>query len=127
MGMISAMPECEMIGLAILLLFNLMGFVLRHYVGVPLPENVLGMLLLLLALSVGIVKVEWVEGAAGFLLKHMMLFFAPIIVGVLPLMPVLWANAAPVAGGLVFSTLVTMAVTSLAAQGLMRKGVGRGG
>jgi putative effector of murein hydrolase LrgA (UPF0299 family) len=56
-----------------------------------------------------------------------MLFFAPIIVGVLPLMPVLWANVMPVVGGVVFSTLVTMAVTALAAQGLMRKGAARGG
>ncbi len=93
----------------------------------PLPENVLGMLLLLLALSVGIVKVEWVVGAADFLVKHLMLFFSPIIVGVLPLMPVLWANVVPVAGGLIFSTLLTMAVTSLACQGLMRKGAARGG
>jgi holin-like protein len=116
-----------MAGLAILLIFNFLGLLLHRYAHVPLPENVLGMLLLLLALGTGAVKLAWVEEAADFLLRHMMLFFAPVIVGVLPLWDVIQANIGPVAGGMVLSTFVTMAATAWAAQGLMRKGAAHGG
>jgi len=115
-----------MTGLAILLVFNYLGLLLHEYAHIPLPENVLGMLLLLLALGTGVVKLAWVEEAADFLLRHMMLFFAPLIVGVLPLWDVLEANLGPVAGGLLLSTLATMAATAWAAQGLMRKGAAHG-
>jgi len=111
-----------MIGLAILLLFNFLGLLLHQYAHIPLPDNVLGMLLLFLALCTGAVKLAWVQETADFLLRHMMLFFAPIIVGVLPLWDVLWANLGPVAGGLIISTLATMAATSWVAQALMRQG-----
>jgi holin-like protein len=116
-----------MTGLAILLIFHFAGVVLHEFGGVPMPGNVLGMVLLFTALWSGVVKVEWVEGAAEFLLKHMMLFFAPIVVGVMPLMPVLAANVAPVVVGMVVSTLVTMVVTAWVAQALMRKEVADGG
>jgi holin-like protein len=115
-----------MIGLAILLVFNFLGLLLHRYAHIPLPENILGMLLLFLALCTGVVKLAWVEEAADFLLRHMMLFFAPIIVGVLPLWDVLLANIGPAAGGLISSTLVTMAATAWLAQGIMRKGAADG-
>ena len=108
-----------MTGLAILLAFNLLGLALREYGHVPLPENVIGMILLLLALCAGIVKVEWVEETARFLLSHMMLFFAPFIVGVLPLVPMIQANLSPITGGLIASTFITMLVTAWLAQALM--------
>lgn len=114
-------------GFAILLAFNLIGMALHRFGHVPMPENVLGMLLLLAALVAGVVKVEWVESAAGFLLHHMMLFFAPIIVGVVPLLPVIEANLAPVVGGIVVSTFLAMLATAWTAQVFFRQAGGRGG
>jgi holin-like protein len=114
-----------MAGFAILVAFNLLGLALRHYGHVPLPENVIGMILLLIALLAGVVKIEWVEQAADFLLHNMMLFFAPFFVGVLPLVPVLQANLAPIAGGLIVSTFATMLAAAWLAQGLVRTGTTR--
>lgn len=71
-----------MTGLAILTLFYFFsGIVLRTVLGIPLPANVIGLLLLTLGLFTKTFKLEWVEDAAQFLLKHLMLFFAPFIVG----------------------------------------------
>lgn len=67
-------------GFAILLGFQFIGYVLNKLL-VPLPASVLGMILLTIGLFSGWVKLEWVEEAAQFLLKYMMLFFTPIIVG----------------------------------------------
>ena len=95
-----------MLGLAILLFFNLLGVVAHDYFFVPLPGNVLGLLLLLVALSLRIVKLHWVEDAAGFLLRHMMVLFAPVIVGTLALTDLLAANYVPLIATVVFSTII---------------------
>ncbi|MGG1572357.1 CidA/LrgA family protein [Fictibacillus sp. NRS-1165] len=47
----------------------------------PLPGSIIGMFLLLAGLLTGIVKLEWVEGAANYHLRHMTLLFIPPVVG----------------------------------------------
>ena len=49
----------------------------------PIPGNVLGMVLLFLLLAAGVVKVEQLELAGGFLLRHITFFFIPIAVGLM--------------------------------------------
>ncbi len=61
-------------GFAILLPSNLLGLRL-HAIGVLLPANVLGLICFTAALLVGAVRVKWVQDAASFLLRHLMLFF----------------------------------------------------
>ncbi|MCL2646930.1 MAG: CidA/LrgA family protein [Phycisphaerales bacterium] len=105
-----------MLGLALLLLFNLLGVVLQKYAHVPLPSNVIGLLLLLLALHLKIVRLRWVEDAAGFLLKHMMLLFAPVIVSTLALTDLLATNWLPILATILLSTLITLLATALIAN-----------
>ena len=101
-----------MLGLAILLFFNLLGVIAHDYGGVPLPGNVLGLLLLLLALSLKIIRLQWVEDAAGVLLKHMMVLFAPVIVGTLAMTELLAANWLPLVATVVLSTIITILATA---------------
>jgi len=105
-----------MLGLALLLLFNLLGVVLQQYAYVPLPSNVIGLLLLLLALHLKLVRLHWVEDAAGFLLRHMMVLFAPVIVGSLALTGLLAANWLPLLATILLSTLFTIFATALVAN-----------
>lgn len=49
----------------------------------PIPGNVLGMVLLFLLLLGGVVRVEQLSLAGGFLLQHITFFFIPIAVGLL--------------------------------------------
>jgi holin-like protein len=51
--------------------------------GLPIPGNVIGVLLLFGLLLLGIVKVQHVQEAADFLLKHLVFFFIPIAVGLM--------------------------------------------
>jgi holin-like protein len=74
------------------------------------------MLLLLLALSLGVLKLHHVESAAGFLLKHMMLLFAPLIVGTLALAEILKQSWAPLLATMIFSTLITLVITAAVAS-----------
>lgn len=115
-----------MTGFAILLLFNLLGLVARHALGVPLPANVLGMVFLAVALFSGVVKLRWVEPAANVLLRHMLMLFLPFVIGALALLPLLKQSAAGITAGVILSTLAAMAVTGWVAEWRIPPGEGDG-
>jgi holin-like protein len=101
---------------AILLAFNILGVLAQNVLHIPLPGNVIGLLLLLTALSLGLIKLHHVEPAANLLLKHMMLFFAPIIVGTLALTHLIANNWLPLLATLIISTLITLIATATVAS-----------
>ena len=69
-------------GLAFLLLMQSGGEALSHFLKLPVPGPVVGMVLLLLALRWQPVQ-DAVAPAAGFLLQHLSLLFVPVGVGVM--------------------------------------------
>ncbi len=103
-------------GLAILFGFHWIGTIIQQLSGIPLPGNVIGLALFTTALFCKWVKLEWVEESAQFMLKHMTLFFAPIIVGTMAFIPVIIQNGMPVLLSLIFSTLVTLWVAGWVTQ-----------
>lgn len=109
-------------GMAILLGFNLLGAALQRGAGVPLPGAVIGLVLFAAALFIGVVKLEWVEAEANILLRHMLLFFAPVIVGVVAFADLLGREWAAIAVGLVGSWLAVIVVTGLVAKWLAKEG-----
>lgn len=100
-----------MTGFAILLGFNLLGIVLKKYLSLPLPGNVIGLILFTISLSCHWIKLEWVEETSSFLLRHLVLFFVPIIVGTIALRSLLATEWVAVVSGIVLSTLLTIAIT----------------
>ena len=68
-------------GLAILAAAFLAGNALRAWLGLVVPGNILGLFLLLAALASGVVRLRWIEEAAGLLLWLLPLLFLPIFVG----------------------------------------------
>ncbi|HEX4124527.1 MAG TPA: CidA/LrgA family protein [Tepidisphaeraceae bacterium] len=107
-------------GFAILLAFNFLG-VIGHDAGhIPIPAPVMGLILFTICLFLGVVRLEWVEQSAGFLLRHMLLFFAPVIVGVIAFFPELRAQWLAITVSLVVSTIVVMLVTGWTATALIR-------
>lgn len=107
-----------MLGLAILLAFQGLGLLIHQYGGVPLPGNVIGLMLLAAALFSGLVKLEWIERTASLLLRHMLLFFAPTIVGTIAFARLLGQEWLPLVAALVFSTAAVMLVTGKVAEAL---------
>ncbi|MBD0379363.1 CidA/LrgA family protein [Paenibacillus sedimenti] len=100
-----------MLGFAILLAFNFIGYGIQISLNVPLPGNIIGLILFTAALFAGLIKLEWVEGAASFLTKHMMLFFLPFTVGVIAFTPMLGANWLSICSGIALGTLAVLIVT----------------
>lgn len=86
----------------------------------PLPGNILGMIILLILLCTKIVKVEQVDNVSTFLLDHLAFLFIPAGVGVLNAMNVLDGHIIQLLVIVVTSTMVIMAVTGTIVQTVMK-------
>ncbi|MDF2532531.1 MAG: CidA/LrgA family protein [Clostridia bacterium] len=69
--------------ITIILLFIFLGELLNKLVGIPIPGNILGMILLLLCLLMGVVKLQQIDEVSKFLLDHMAVLFVPAGVGLI--------------------------------------------
>lgn len=105
-------------GLTLLLLFQLCGEFISRSLALPIPGNVMGMGLLLVALATGLVKLKWLEEAAELLLANLALLFVPAGVGVMVYGDLIAAEWLPISVATVLSTFVVMAVTGRLAQHL---------
>jgi len=109
-------------GFAVLLLMQFAGELLCRWLALPVPGNVAGMILLLLAFSSGLVKLEWVKEASDLLLTHMALFFVPAGVGVMVYFDMLKQEWLPIVSATVLSTFAVMAVTGWTGAWLEKRG-----
>jgi holin-like protein len=107
------------VGLLVLLGFQLLGEGLRLALHLPLPGPVVGMLLLaavLAARSAGSPPQGADSGrldrVAGLLLEHMGLLFVPAGVGLVAELPLLRQEWAPLLGGVLGSTLLGLVTTA---------------
>jgi holin-like protein len=105
-------------GFAVLLSFQLLGEIAVRGFDWPVPGNVVGMALLLAALTLGVIRLEWVTEAAELLMTHMALLFVPAGVGVMLYFDLLAREWLPILTATLLSTFVVLAVTGLLAQGL---------
>lgn len=109
-------------GFALLLTMQILGELLSRWLTLPIPGNVVGMGLLLVFLSAGVVRVEWMEEAAELLLSHMALFFIPAGVGVMVYFDLIRREWLPISVATVLSTFVVMAVTGWTEALLEKRG-----
>ncbi|MGF9909920.1 CidA/LrgA family protein [Brevibacillus porteri] len=103
-------------GIIILLAFYGVGVAASKWLHIPLPGNLVGMLLLTLGLCMGWIRMDWVEQAGIFLIRHMLLFFVPIIVGVASYLNVFTQNPLPIILSMVLGPLLVMLVTGVVVQ-----------
>ena len=61
----------------------LAGRWLTEALALPVPANVVGVVLLFTLLCLGLVRLEYVAETADFLLRHLVFFFIPIAVGLM--------------------------------------------
>jgi holin-like protein len=61
----------------------LLGEIISRWFSLPIPGNILGMLILLVLLCTKVIKVEKVENISDFFLEHLAFFFIPAGVGLL--------------------------------------------
>ncbi len=73
-----------MIQIMVLFALSLLGTWLSSLIPIPVPASVLAMVLLFAALSLGLLRKQYVADTAQFLLRHITLFFIPFgVIGIM--------------------------------------------
>ena len=107
--------------IGLLSLFVWLGGRLASLTGLPLPGNVVGLILLYLALSTGLVKLELIQEGADFLLRHLVFFFIPAAVDLMNWGGVFYQYGFRLALAIAGSTLLTFGVAGHVIQWLRRR------
>jgi holin-like protein len=112
--------------LLICLIYLVSEFVVT-YLDLSIPGNVFGLIFLFVLLLTGVVKVNYIEKAAGFLNKHLAFFYIPFGVGLMNYGDLIKSNGISILVMIIGSSIIGLLVTSGSAQFLSRKaGVKRG-
>ncbi|WP_238601981.1 CidA/LrgA family protein [Lysinibacillus parviboronicapiens] len=107
--------------IGILNIFYYMGVGIVTFLHLPLPGSVIGLLLLALSLNLKIIKVEYIQDGAGFLIGILTLFFIPATVGVIDYPELLSKTGLLIILAIIASTLVSIYITGLLSQLIEKK------
>jgi holin-like protein len=104
--------------LAVLLMFQFAGELIRAVTGLPVPGPVIGMVLLLIALLTKLPLPQGIHATSRKLLAYLGLLFVPAGTGIVTRLPLIGAHWLPIVIAVVGSTIITMVITALVMRGL---------
>ncbi|MBS2968038.1 CidA/LrgA family holin-like protein [Metabacillus sp. KIGAM252] len=96
--------------------FYFFGIWITGVLSLPIPSGMMGMAILLLALSFRIIKLEWVEKGAAWLLAELLLFFVPSAVGIVDYTELFGWVGLQMLGIILISTFLVMGATAFTAE-----------
>ena len=102
--------------------FAFAGELLHHFIPLPIPASIYGIVLLYIALELKLVKVKDIKETSSFLISIMPIMFLPPAVGIVQSWSLIKSLWLPCAVVIVVSTVVVMAVSGRVTQRLVRKG-----
>jgi holin-like protein len=106
--------------ISVLSAIYLAGNWIARKTGLPVPGNVLGIVLLYALLNLGVIRLEHVQDGADFLLRHLVFFFIPVAVDLMNWGGVFLRYGLKLALAIAISTALTFLGTGLIAQWLQR-------
>jgi holin-like protein len=104
------------IQIAALLLISEAGSGFVRMLHLPLSGNLVGMLLLLVLLTSGVIRLEWVEAGASLLVRHLAIFFIPIAVGLMVFGDVFVRSGIAIVATLIVSAAIGLWVAGWTSQ-----------
>ncbi|ROP60198.1 holin-like protein [Enterobacter sp. BIGb0383] len=93
----------------------------------PLPANLVGMLILLMLILCRIVPLRWVRAGAAWLLAEMLLFFVPAVVAVVNYAQLLMVDGWRICLVIALSTLLVLGATAWVVDKVYRYEIRRAG
>ena len=106
--------------LTIILIVSLISEALGYFIPLPVPASVYGLVLMFILLWAKVVKLSDVEDVADFFLQIMPFFFVAPTVGLMTSFDAIRGNVLWLVGMCFISTVVTIAVTGIVAQIIIR-------
>lgn len=91
-----------------------------EWLHLPLPANIVGMLLLLALIVLRIMPLKWVKAGGNWLLAEMLLFFVPAVVAVVNYGDLLKVEGWRICLVIALSTLMVLAATALVVDRVYR-------
>ena len=101
--------------------FLFLGELIHYFFNIPIAGNIIGMLLIFLALFFKMIKLEDVKPASDFLVKYLVVFFIPYGVGLMVYANIIAAYWIPVSVAVILSTLLSLYATGAIYQKLDKK------
>ena len=92
------------------------GEIISKLLNLPIPGNIIGMILLFVLLTSNIIKVEKVENLANFFLDHLAFFFIPASVGLMTSFVSLKGSIFKIILLCILTTIIVIAVTGITVQ-----------
>lgn len=96
-----------------LTLFSMLINSLTPLLHIPIPGSIIGMIVLFLLLESGVIRLNWVEVGASWLLAELLLFFIPSAIGVMKYSKLLEADGLQVLAVVLVGTFAVMASSGL--------------
>jgi holin-like protein len=93
--------------------FLLAGELIRYIFNIPVAGNIIGMLLIFLALRLKWIKLEDVKPASDKLIKYLILFFIPYGVGLMVYYDIIQGHLIPISIAVVISTIISFYITGV--------------
>lgn len=106
---------------AVLILFTLAMNALAQWLHLPIPGTILGIIVLFLLLKFNIVKLDWIEAGASWLLAELLLFFIPAAVGIMEYIPMLKNDGIRILIVILSSTVIVMVSSGLIATRISKR------
>jgi holin-like protein len=107
--------------LTIIFLFLILGEFVNYIFKVPVAGNIIGMVLIFLALKFKLIKLETVKPASDKLLKYLVLFFVPYGVGLMVHFDTIKAHWFSIGLAVLGSTILTLYLTAFIQEKLQKK------
>lgn len=104
----------------LIMFISFLGEVLHHYLPLPIPSSIYGLVILFVGLMTGVVKLSHVEETGRFLIEIMPLMFIPAAVGLLESWGILAPIWIPIVGITLITTVIVMIVSGKITQFAIR-------
>lgn len=100
----------------LILVIYFAGEIISKIINIPIPGNIIAMLLLFLLLTTNIIKVERVENLANFFLSHLAFFFIPASVGLMTSFDSLKGSILKIIILCILTTIIVISITGLTVE-----------
>ena len=104
----------------LIMFISFLGEVLHHYLPLPIPSSIYGLVILFVGLMTGVVRLSHVEETGRFLIEIMPLMFIPAAVGLLESWGILAPIWIPIVGITLITTVIVMIVSGKITQFVIR-------
>jgi len=107
--------------IAALMLFSMLMNQITSWLHIPVPGSIVGIVVIFILLETHIIRLEWIDIGAKWLLAELLLLFVPAAVGVMKYIPMLQTDGIRILIVVLISTFIVMVSTGLMATRISKK------